>query len=219
MTRWGAKIGFRSGANYEQRYELDWKFFEPYFTTKAQGEGTGLGLALTQSIILDFGGDITVTSELGQGTLFHIYLPTIATSGESTQAKDTTPLPKGNERIMVVDDDREFVKMSKRLLENLGYQVTALSNSLDAFNTIQQRPYAFDLVLTDMTMPQMTGDELSKKILSVRPDIPIIICTGFSELMDENKAKKIGARTLVMKPFTKKELAQSVREVLDKGIV
>jgi CheY-like chemotaxis protein len=171
-----------------------------------------------QSIILDFGGDIMVYSEPDQGTLFHIYLPTIATTGDSAQAEATAPLPEGNERIMVVDDDRELVQMSKRLLESLGYQVTAKTDSLDAFSAFQRRPDAFDFVLTDMTMPQMTGDELSKKMLVVRPDIPVVICTGFSELIDENKAKEIGVRALVMKPFTKKELAQSVREVLGDEI-
>ncbi|MCI5146837.1 MAG: response regulator [Candidatus Electrothrix sp. AR3] len=193
------------------------KIFEPYFTTKAKGEGTGLGLALVQSIILDFGGDISVNSKLGRGTIFRIYLPTIHTVKESChQEKDRAPLPTGCEHILVVDDDMNFAQMNKKILESLGYEVSALTDSIAAFNRFQRTPEAFDLVLTDMTMPQMTGDELSRQMLALRSDLPVILCTGFSELIDEKRAADIGIYNLVMKPFTKRELAKTVRAALDQ---
>ncbi|XOF32198.1 MAG: MASE3 domain-containing protein [Candidatus Electrothrix sp. YB6] len=196
--------------------ELLEKIFEPYFTTRGQGEGTGLGLALVQSIILDLGGDITVCSEPGKGTVFDICLPVCTAGRKPAQiTEDSSRFPQGNERILVVDDDRELGRMSKNVLESLGYQVIVYTDSSSALAAFQQEPDFFDLILTDMTMPRMTGDKLSGKILALRPDMPIIICTGFSELMDERKARDIGARAFIMKPFTKKELACSVRQVLD----
>ncbi|MGB5684418.1 MAG: MASE3 domain-containing protein [Candidatus Electrothrix sp.] len=199
--------------------ELMEKIFEPYFTTKAQEEGTGLGLAVVQSIVFDFCGDITVYSEPGQGTVFHVYLPVIQ-AGErekDTQTEDGVLLPAGTERILVVDDDQELVRMNQRILETLGYQTLAYTDSSEALAAFQQQPGAVDLVLTDMTMPKMTGDELTRKLLALRPDLPVIICTGFSELIDEEKARELGARALMMKPLTKRELACAVRQVLDQG--
>jgi PAS domain S-box-containing protein len=193
------------------------KIFEPYFTTKAKGEGTGLGLALVQSIALDFGGDISVYSELGKGTVFQIYLPVIKTEQEDCQDQDMAPLPGGRERILVVDDDPDFAAMSRNILASLGYQAEILNCSLEGLAVFEQQPDGFDLVLTDMTMPRMTGDELAKRMLALRPGLPVILCTGFSELIDEKKAAEIGIRRLLMKPFTKRELARTVREVLDCG--
>ncbi|MCI5124660.1 MAG: response regulator, partial [Candidatus Electrothrix sp. AR5] len=199
--------------------ELMEKVFEPYFTTKAQGEGTGLGLAVVQSIILDFCGDITVCSEPGQGTVFHVYLPVIQAGAreEDTQTEDGALLPVGTERVLVVDDDQELVLVNQRILETLGYQAMAYTDSSEALAAFQQQPDSVDLVLTDMTMPKMTGDELTRRVLALRPDLPVIICTGFSELIDEEKARELGARALIMKPLTKKELACAVRQVLDQG--
>lgn len=197
--------------------ELAEKIFEPYFTTKAQGEGTGLGLAVVQSIVFDFGGDITVDSEPGQGTAFHVYLPVIQAEEKPAQIEDETLLPGGTERILVVDDDQELVLMNQRILETLGYQVIAYTDSYEALAAFQQQAETIDLVLADMTMPRMTGDELTRRLLALRPDLPVIICTGFSELIDEEKARELGARALMMKPLTKKELACAVRQVLDQG--
>ena len=199
--------------------ELMEKIFEPYFTTKSQGEGTGLGLAVVQSIILDFCGDITVYSEPDQGTTFHVYLPVIqAGEGEEdTQTADGVLLPVGTERVLVVDDDQGLLLVNQRVLETLGYQVLVYTDSAEALAAFQQQPAAVDLVLTDMTMPKMTGDELTRRLLALRPDLPVIICTGFSELIDEEKARELGARALMMKPLTKRELACAVRQVLDKG--
>lgn len=193
------------------------KIFEPYFTTKAKGEGTGLGLALVQSITLDFGGDIAVSSEPGEGTVFQVYLPVIKVAQEDGQDQDTMPLPTGSERILVIDDDPGFVAMSRDILVSLGYKAEAMTGSFQALAAFERQPESFDLVLTDMTMPQMTGDELSKKMLAIRPNLPVILCTGFSELIDEKKAAEIGIRGLMMKPFTKRELARTVREALDRS--
>ena len=197
--------------------ELMEKVFEPYFTTKAPGEGTGLGLALVQSIVLDFCGDITAYSEPGKGAAFHVYLPVIQAGEENVQLEDGPLLPKGTERILVIDDDQELVRINQKILETLGYQAIAYTDSYEALVAFQQQPDAVDLVLTDMTMPKMTGDELTRRLLALRPDLPVIICTGFSELIDEDKARELGARALMMKPLTKKELACAVRQVLDQG--
>ncbi len=194
------------------------KIFEPYFTTKPKDEGTGLGLALVHGIILSLGGDITVYSEPGEGTIFHIYLPMISATKEIIQDQDTAPLPMGNERIILVDDDEELAQMNKRMLENLGYKVTAMTSSADTLDAFQKEPDSYDLLLTDMTMPHMTGAELSEKILAIRPDIPIIICTGFSELINEEKAKNIGINSFVMKPVIKNDLAKAVRKELDAAV-
>ena len=197
--------------------ELLEKIFEPYFTTKAQGEGTGLGLAVVQSIILDFCGDISVYSEPDKGTAFHVYLPVIRVGEEEIQIEETALLPRGTERILVVDDDQELGLICQRILETLGYQVLVCTTGCEALAAFRQQPDTFDLVVSDMTMPEMTGDELTRKLLALQPDLPVIICTGFSELMDEDKAREIGARALLMKPLTKKELACAVRQVLDQG--
>jgi PAS domain S-box-containing protein len=191
------------------------RIFEPYFTTKAKGEGTGLGLSLVHGMVISFGGDIAVYSELGKGTVFQIYLPIVRESKEVIPAKDTAPLPTGDERIILVDDDKELAQMNKTVLESLGYKVTALTSSAETLDTFQKDPDGFDLVLTDMTMPNITGSELSERILAIRPDIPIILCTGYSGLINEEKAKKLGIREYVMKPVTMKSLAKVVRKVLD----
>ncbi|MCI5138642.1 MAG: response regulator, partial [Candidatus Electrothrix sp. AR1] len=162
-------------------------------------------------------GDITAYSEPGKGAAFHVYLPVIQAGEENVQQEDGPLLPKGTERILVIDDDQELVRLNQKILETLGYQAIAYTDSYEALAAFQQQPDAVDLVLTDMTMPKMTGDELTRRILALRPDLPVIICTGFSELIDEEKAGKLGARALMMKPLTKKELACGVRQVLDQG--
>ncbi len=193
------------------------RIFEPYFTSKTKGEGTGLGLAVVHGIVSSYHGDINVYSEPGEGTIFNIYLPIANKSATRVISNvDISPtLPTGNERILLVDDDESITQINKRNLEKLGYKTTALTSSVDALATFQENPHNFDLLITDMTMPNMTGAELASKILANRPDVPIILCTGFSELINEEKAKGLGINNYVMKPVTKMDLAKAVRKALD----
>jgi PAS domain S-box-containing protein len=192
------------------------RIFDPYFTTKKDGEGTGMGLALVQGVIKSYGGSITVSSELEQGTTFHIFLPKYegAILREKTQASTSKG---GKERILFVDDEKMLAVLGQQLLESFGYTVTVTTNSLNALEIFRSAPDAFDLIITDMSMPGLTGKELSKRLLDVRPEIPIIICTGFSDQISETQAKESGIRELVMKPYTIKSLDKSIRRVLERG--
>lgn len=192
------------------------KIFEPYFTTKKKGEGTGLGLALVHGIIKSHNGHIAVHSELGTGTTFDVYLPclVIEEPKESAQ-KQLQELPKGDERILVVDDEEGIVNLEEEMLKNLGYRATGMSSATKALAAFAAHPQDYDLIITDMSMPHMNGVELSNEILALRPDIPIILCTGFSELVDEESAKEIGIKAFVMKPISYRKLAAVVRQVLE----
>jgi CheY-like chemotaxis protein len=191
------------------------KIFEPYFTTKPVNEGTGLGLSVVHGIVKSHKGYITVNSEPGKGTVFNLYFPCIAAAEEAGATGAAEPLPGGNEHILVVDDEVFIIKIEQFLLENLGYRITATTSSMEALRLFEQQPADFDLVITDMTMPQMTGVELARKFLAIRPDIPIILCTGFNELINEKTAKEIGIREFALKPVSKKEMAEMVRRALD----
>ncbi|MBU1238568.1 response regulator, partial [Myxococcota bacterium] len=193
------------------------KIFDPYFTTKEQGKGTGLGLAVVYGIVKENKGDIRVSSTLGEGTVFKVYLPLMPVSRISSSVKGEVPLKGGVERILLIDDELPIVKLEKQMLERLGYTVSARTSSADALEAFKSHPDAYDLVITDMSMPIMTGDQLAKEILAVRPDMPIIICTGFSEKMNAAVAKSIGVKGLLMKPIEKSDMAQMAREVLDKA--
>jgi PAS domain S-box-containing protein len=197
--------------------EVAEQIFNPYFTTKAPGEGTGMGLAVVHGIVKSYGGHITVYSEPNQGTTFHVYLPRIDASEVTPETLSTEPPPKGKERILLVDDEPPIVRMVQQMLENLGYHVTARTGSIDAFEAFCVEPDKFDLVITDQTMPHMTGTELAQKIMSIRPGVPIILCTGFSEVISEKKAKAIGILEYAMKPVIKSDLAGTIRKLLDKG--
>ncbi|MBU0484888.1 MAG: response regulator [Proteobacteria bacterium] len=195
---------------------LQEKIFEPYFTTKAHGEGTGLGLSVVHGIVKNHGGHITLYSEPNQGTTFHIYLPKITTTAFAAQPEAKGEIIGGTESILLVDDEEAIVKLEKTILENLGYRVTALTSSTEAMEFFKEAPRNIDLVITDMTMPTMTGAELSQKLLKIRPDIPIILCSGFSEIINEAKAKSLGVREYAMKPLLRKDIAKIVRRVLDE---
>ncbi|MDM8549500.1 response regulator [Desulfobacterales bacterium HSG2] len=195
--------------------EVAERVFDPYFTTKDIGQGTGLGLSAVHAIVKNHNGFITVHSEAGKGTAFHVYLP-VVTGFVAPEAVSDKSLPGGDESILVVDDEEQTVHMEKQMLEQLGYHVTArntVSAALEAFN---REPENFDLVITDMIMPGMTGLELSEKIMRLRPDIPIILCTGFSERSTEEKAKAMGIREYVAKPLLQGEIAGLIRRVLDQ---
>ncbi len=190
--------------------------FDPYFTTKKRGEGTGLGLAMVHGIVKTYNGHITVYSELGKGTTFHVYLPQISATQEVETSKDVKiPYPTGTEKILIVDDEEVLVQMERQMLESLGYKVFAHTNSKELLQTFQGAPQEFDLIITDMTMPEMTGIDISRQILAIRPDMPIILCTGFSALIDKEKAAAAGISEYIMKPVVKRDLAKVVRKVLD----
>jgi len=190
------------------------KIFDPYFTTKAPGKGTGLGLAVVHGIVTGYGGYISVYSEPGQGTTFHVFLPRVVL--DAAPAKETSAaVPMGDERILLVDDEEQIVQMEKQMLERLGYDVSIRTSSIEALEAFRAQPHAYDLVITDMTMPNITGDKLSQKLKHVRPDIPIILCTGFSERISVQKAGDLGIRGFLFKPITRLDFAQKIREVLD----
>lgn len=191
------------------------RVFDPYFTTKAPGEGTGLGLSVVLGIVKSYKGEIKIYSEAGKGTTVNVYLPCVE---ESRRAERPTPgggVPRGTESILVVDDEEYMAGMLKEMLERLGYRVSAHTDSLDAFTAFSRNPKGFDLLITDQTMPHMTGAELTEKCMRIRGDLPVIICTGFSEILSEEKARAMGIREYVTKPVVKSELARAVRKALD----
>lgn len=195
------------------RHLID-KIFDPYFTTKGQGEGTGLGLAMVHGIVETYGGEVFVDSVLGRGTVFTILLPTV--KRRSAQIPDQSKkLPGGQERILLVDDEAAIIKMTSRLLSQLGYSVATATNGRDALDLFTSRAEEFDLVISDVTMPNMSGDQLSKKLIEIRPDIPVILATGYSKRLSEEDAFSIGVKAFIYKPIEKKELAKTVRKVLD----
>ena len=191
------------------------RIFDPYFTTKEAGEGTGLGLAIARGIIKAHGGVITVDSAPDKGAVFEIYLPEIHPEA-SGQSKTSQVYRTGQETVLFVDDEQALVTMSEQMLQLLGYRAVTRTSSVEAFELFQHDPYRFDLVITDMTMPNMTGERLARKILEIRSDIPVILCTGYSELITEQRAKKLGISAFVMKPLVMRDLANTIREVLDR---
>jgi PAS domain S-box-containing protein len=188
--------------------------FDPYFTTKKSGEGTGLGLAMVHGIVKGYGGEVTVESEVGKGTLFTVYLPIIKKL-EETEPYRKEELPSGTERILFVDDESAIATMFSQVLGRLGYRVTALTDSIAALELFRSKPQDFDMVISDVTMPHMKGDLLAAELLKIRRDIPIILCTGYSKQISPEKAAKLGAKALAMKPITTKDLARTIRKVLE----
>lgn len=193
------------------------KIFEPYFTTKAQDKGTGLGLSTVYGIVNQHKGDIIVYSEVGKGTTFNVYLPLMPRVDASESAESTQSLETGNERIFLVDDDAAIALIEKQMLERLGYQVTSRVSSLEALEAFKAAPEAYDLVISDMTMPGLTGTQLAMAMMVIRKDIPVIICTGFSEQIDPEKAEAMGINGFLMKPVVLGEMAQMVRTVLNSA--
>ncbi|MGD2092607.1 MAG: response regulator [Candidatus Aminicenantes bacterium] len=190
------------------------RIFDPYFTTKNTGEGTGLGLAVVHGIVKGHGGDIPVYSEPGKGTIFHVFLPEIETPAK-TESPSKEEFPRGKERILLVDDEINLTEVGKQMLERLGYEVKGMSNPLHALETFREEPEQFHLVISDLTMPRMTGLQLAEEIRKINPRIPIILCSGFSTTLTEEQIQSFGIDDFIMKPIIKSELAQVVRKVLD----
>ena len=190
--------------------------FDPFFTTKERSQGTGMGLSVVHGIVTNCGGTIDVETEVGKGTSFHLFFP----QTERTSAmcdEPTATLPGGREHVLVVDDEKPMIDSLTAMLKHLGYRVTSSTNSFEALETFRVRPEHFDLVITDQTMPNIRGDELAQKLMGIKPDIPIILCTGFSELVSEERGRELGIREFVMKPIIMKDMANTIRTVLDPG--
>jgi len=194
------------------------RIFDPFFTTKKTGEGTGLGLSVVYGIVKNHNGHIQVESHPGRGTTFNIYLPYLNVPPSTiTEASGAESLPGGQEHILFVDDEKQLLDLAHRNLSALGYRVTVCSDSREALRIFKSNPDNFDLIITDMTMPQLSGSELSRQIVGIRPGQPIILCTGYSEFITPEKAAQIGIKDFILKPLSRKTLASAVRKALDEN--
>jgi len=192
------------------------RIFDPFFTTKQPGQGTGMGLSVVDSIIKSHGGAIKVYSEPGRGTIFHVLLPCTQEGCAVDPAAAKMP-PRGRESILLVDDEEMLLDIGRSMLASLGYRVAVQQSSREALALFQKDPLRFDLVITDQTMPHMTGDRLAQEMLAIRPGMPIILCTGYSERVSEESARDLGIRAFVMKPFNRTAIAEAIRSALDGG--
>ena len=191
------------------------KIFEPYFTTKEIGQGTGMGLAVAYGIVKKSDGAIRATSEFGKGTAIEVLLPLYEGTAKSEKGSNKALVDKGKgQRILFVDDEPSMVKLFKLTLEQLGYQVTAMTDSVSALEFFRNNLDQYDLVITDMSMPNMAGDQLASELLKIRPDLPIIMCTGHSDHMDKDRAKQLGIKGYLSKPLERQRLAVTVARLL-----
>ena len=190
------------------------RIFDPYFTTKKPGEGTGLGLSVVHGIVKRYGGGIKIDTKPGKGTTVTVKIPLIDVELKPKEVI-LHDIPTGDETILLVDDEEALLGTFKKILEQMNYTVITVDNSPEALEIFRKTPSRFHLVICDMTMPQMTGIQLAGELLSLRPDLPIILCTGFSEFVDAKKAKAVGIKEFLMKPFSKRALATTIRRVLD----
>ena len=191
------------------------RLFDPFFTTKKVGEGTGLGLAVAYGIVHDHGGSIRVTSHPGQGATFDVYLPLPDRAKVTPEEPPEEAFERGNEHILFVDDESALAFLGQTMLTDLGYRVTSCTDGLEALKVYQSDPGSIDLVITDMNMPGLSGSELATEIMKLRPDQPIILCTGYSDYMNSEKALKLGIKAFVMKPLARGMLASLIRKVLN----
>jgi PAS domain S-box-containing protein len=192
------------------------RLFDPFFTTKKPGEGSGMGLSVVHGIVKNGKGAVTVYSEAGKGSTFNVFFPRVGVEGPSLRVSSRS-IETGRERILLVDDEEVQVQSIRNTLERLGYKVVAMTDSMEALALFRKEPQAFDLVITDQTMPQMTGARLAEEILRVRPKLPIILCTGFSETIDANGAKASGITQFLMKPYSLRDIAETIRRALQEN--
>jgi len=190
------------------------RIYEPYYTTKAKGTGTGLGLAVVHGIVKGFAGTITVKSKLNEGTAFEIFIPRVKKAIKST-TRLRENLQTGHERILLVDDEQAIVDIGKQMLERLGYTVSTRTSSVEALNLFKTQPEEYDLVITDLTMPNMTGEKLARELHKIHAGIPVILCTGFSEQLTKEEAIEIGIKEFMMKPMGMNQMAKTIRKALD----
>ena len=191
------------------------QIFDPFFSTKEKGKGTGMGLAVVHGIVSSHGGEIYAYSEQGKGSTFDIFLPAFERR-KDPERNPKEAIPTGNERILFVDDEAALVNVGQKTVESLGYEVTTRTSSIEALELFKRRPNSFDLVITDMTMPNMTGEDLAIELMRVRSDIPVILCTGYSARINEQQAIGMGIRAFVLKPLLKHQIARVIRDALDE---
>jgi len=191
------------------------RIFDPYFTTKGVGEGTGMGLAAVYGIIRSYGGTISVDSQPGRGTVFYVFLPVFEKREDELEVETFEILPRGNERILYVDDEEAVLDMVKEMLLRWGYEVEVFQSPVNAIKSFEAQPEKYDLIITDQSMPYITGENLAIELMNIRPDVPIILNTGYSELVSEEKVKSIGIKAFLMKPIVKGVFAETIRKVLD----
>jgi PAS domain S-box-containing protein len=203
-----------SDSGHGMAQEIKDRIFDPFYTTKAPGEGTGMGLSVVHGIVKNLDGEISVESESGKGTSFHLFLPLLE-EAPAIKKEQKKEIPRGNERIMLVDDEVVLARVGEKILKQLGYKVTAETSSIDALETFRADPDSFDLVISDLTMPDLTGIELAKKMIAIKADVRVIICTGFSHQVSRDNIRDLGIKELIVKPYNKKEFAVTIRKVLE----
>lgn len=203
-------------SHYEVFPEVLDHIFEPFYSTKGYGRGSGLGLSVVHGIVKRLGGAITVRSAPEKGTLFTVYFPLYnGKAHEQVSAPETGPSEKGREKILLIDDEEIILSSLQRVLKMSGYRVVAVKDSEEALRFFEREPYEYDLIITDLTMPKMTGIELTRKALETRPDIPVVLCTGFNDAINEQEAKSLGIHELLLKPTDSRELKKIVRRALE----
>jgi CheY-like chemotaxis protein len=195
--------------------EIRERIFEPFFTTKKSGEGTGMGLAVVKGIVKNHDGEISVESNPGKGTSFHLFLPLLQEDAGRMQEKKETDIPRGQEQVLLVEDEKVLLNIARRKLERLGYHVVAKVSGIEALKTFRATPQNFDVVITDLTMPGMTGVQLARELIKTIPEMPIIICTGFNEGINRKHLRDLGMQGFIMKPYSSEKLSSAIRAVLD----
>ncbi len=193
------------------------KIFEPYFTTKEIGEGTGLGLALVHGIVQGHNGHIMVASEPGKGATFHVFLPRLdRASAASATLPEDTEAERGHEHILIVDDEQNIIRIAREILEDSGYQVSAHRTGTGALEQFQRQPDKFDLLITDMAMPGMSGVDLARQVMELKPSMPVILCSGHSDMVNRDQALAMGISAYVAKPYFMSEMLRTIRSVLNR---